>query len=151
MLKVIPFIALVTFSLSALADDHENSWRGVNLDQQFGIQFEICSLLPGKSIVDMAKLDRDVRTQFDANTQGLSLMRLTPLFSHGMPGNSQVDFIDVTLGPITDFGSSWDKWMSSEDAQRLMSKIDDVAECTFKFARANNRVAKTEALDATDS
>ena len=78
-------------------------------------------------------------------------MRLTPLFSHGMPGNSQVDFIDVTLGPITDFGSSWDKWMSSEDAQRLMSKIDDVAECTFKFARANNRVAKTEALDATDS
>ena len=151
MPKVIPFIVLIAFSFSALADNHENSWRGVDLDQQFGIQFEVCSLLPGKSMTDMAKLDGDVRIQFDENTQGLSLMRLTPLFSPGMPGNSQVDFIDVTLGPITDFGSSWDKWMSSEDAQRLMSKIDDVAECTFKFARAKNRVAKTDALDATDS
>ena len=106
MPKVIPFIVLIAFSFSALADDHENSWRGVDLDQQFGIQFEVCSLLPGKSMTDMAKLDGDVRIQFDENTQGLSLMRLTPLFSPGMPGNSQVDFIDVTLGPITDFGSS---------------------------------------------
>ena len=56
MLKVIPFIALVTFSLSALADDHENSWS--QFRPTVWNQFEICSLLPGKSIVDMAKLDR---------------------------------------------------------------------------------------------
>ena len=53
------------------------------------------------------------------------------------------------MGSIPDIGASWDKWMASESAQNLMAKSNAVAECTFKFARAKNRVAKIDALDAS--
>ena len=83
---------------------------------------------------DVMKLDNEARKQFAANTQGISLLRLTPMFSHAMPGDSAADYLNIVMGSIPDIGASWDKWMASESAQNLMAKSNAVAECTFKFA-----------------
>ena len=148
--RLIVFVTTLALLASAQADDHGNTWRGVNLDQQFGIQFEICQLKPGKALSDIAKLDDEAQRLFGINAPDLSLMRLTPMFSHGMPGGTTVSYIDVTMGSIESFGKGWDNWMASKDASKLMANSDKVANCTFKFARAVNRFVNPEALDASD-
>jgi hypothetical protein len=148
--RLITCIALFSLAAIAQADNHNNAWRGVNLDQQFGIQFEVCKLKPGKTLDDMAKLNDEVRRLFDETGLALSLMRLTPMYSHGMPGEPAASYIDVTMGTIEAFGTGWDNWLASKDAVKLMAASDKIATCTFKFARAINRVAQIEALDSTD-
>ena len=97
-LTVVPFVS---------GDDHDNSWRGVDLDRWFGVQFEVCKLRPGKTMSDVLKLDNEARKQFAANTQGISLLRLTPMFSHAMPGDSAADYLNIVMGSIPDIGASW--------------------------------------------
>ncbi|MDG1924205.1 MAG: hypothetical protein P8I59_03020, partial [Pseudomonadales bacterium] len=63
--RLITCIALFSLAAIAQADNHTNAWRGVDLDQQFGIQFEVCQLKPGKTLDDMAKLNDEVRRLFD--------------------------------------------------------------------------------------
>ena len=75
-------------------------------------------------------------------------MRLSPLFNHAMPGQPGADYIDITMGSLKAFGTGWDNWMASKDALKLMVAQNNLAICTFKFARESNRVAKTDALDA---
>lgn len=149
MRTIIVFALALTVAPFVSGDDHDNSWRGVDLDRWFGVQFEVCKLRPGKTMSDVLKLDNEARKQFAANTQGISLLRLAPMFSHAMPGDSAADYLNIVMGSIPDIGASWDKWMASESAQNLMAKSNAVAECTFKFARAKNRVAKIDALDAS--
>ena len=133
------------------ADDHKNLWRGVDLNQQFGIQFEICKLKPGQSIEDIAKLNKEVSRLLAQNAPNLSIMRLTPMFSLGMPGDSSVSYIDITMGSIEAFGAGWDQRMASKPAQKLMANSSEIADCTFKFTRAVNRVANKTELDASDN
>jgi hypothetical protein len=152
MNKSIPLLVLALGAIShAYGDGHENSWRGVDLDRQFGMQFEVCALNPGKTMADVEKLDKEASEQFRTNGLELSLMRMTPMFRHGMPGDSKVSYINVVMGAIPAFGSGWDNWMASKSAQKLMAEAGDVATCNFKFARAINRMAKTDALDETDN
>ncbi|MAU92049.1 MAG: hypothetical protein CBD42_006720 [Gammaproteobacteria bacterium TMED182] len=145
---LVTMVCLIPFSF---ADDHSNTWRGVDLNQQFGIQFEICKLKPGQSIEDIAKLDKEVSRLFAKNAPDLSIMRLTPMYSHGMPGDSGASYIDITMGAIEAFGTGWDQWMASKPAQKLMANSNEIADCTFKFTRAVNRVANKTELDASDN
>jgi len=137
--------------LSANADHHEKAWRGVDLNAQFGIQFEVCSLLPGKSLADIAKLDKQVSKLFSDNEMALSLMRLVPMFSHSMPGQPSASFLNVVMGDIKAFGTGWDSWLASKPAQQLMQDVNKIASCKFKFARGINRTANLEGLSATDN
>ncbi len=78
MKTIIIFALALTVAPFVSGDDHDNSWRGVDLDRWFGVQFEVCKLRPGKTMSDVLKLDNEARKQFAANTQGISLLRLTP-------------------------------------------------------------------------
>ena len=130
--RLITCIALFGLAAIAQADNHTKTWRGVDLDQQFGIQFEVCQLKPGKTLDDMAKLNGEVRRLFAETGLALSLMRLTPMYSHSMPGEPATSYIDVTMGAIEAFGTGWDNWLASKDALKLMAASNKVATCTFK-------------------
>ena len=106
---------------------------------------------PGKTLDDVARLDREAKRLFAEIGLELSLMRLSPLFNHAMQGQPGADYIDITMGSLKAFGTGWDNWMASKDALKLMVAQNNLAICTFKFARESNRVAKTDALDASDN
>ena len=53
---LIAFLALGMFN-HAFADDHSQTWRGVNMAENFVVQFEVCALEPGKTLADVERLD----------------------------------------------------------------------------------------------
>jgi len=144
---------LAVFALvpCAFADNHENSWRGVDLDKNFGMQFEVCSLQAGKSIADVAKLDARLKQAWSKMNINLSMIRLTPMFSHGMPGQSNVDYIDLVMGDINGFGAAWDAWMVSDEAAKLMADAAKLGDCRFKFGQGVNIMLNAAELDSTDN
>ena len=48
MRTIIVFALALTVAPFVSGDDHDNSWRGVDLDRWFGVQFEVCKLRPGR-------------------------------------------------------------------------------------------------------
>ena len=144
-------LAVVALVSSAFADNHENSWRGVDLDKNFGMQFEVCSLQAGKSVADVAKLNARVKQAWSKMNINLSVIRLTPMYSHGMPGQSNVDYINLVMGDINEFGAAWDAWMVSDEATKLMADTAKVADCSFKFGQGINKMLNAAELDSTDN
>jgi len=91
-------------------------------------------LKPGKTLDDVARLDREAKRLFAEIGLELSLMRLSPLFNHAMPGQPGADYIDITMGSLKAFGTGWDNWMASKDALKLM-----VAKIILLFVHLNSR------------
>ena len=139
MIKKILAAALVLASSAAIAEDHERSYNGLDLSQQLGIQFEVCTLKEGKSVEDLAKVDARIVKAFDSLGIELSFLRLTPLYSHATPGQASADYIDMVVGSITEFGSGWDKWSDYSDGEKILSDVADIADCDYKFLRGINK------------
>jgi hypothetical protein len=152
MKKILLVLCALGFSTQgALADDGTNTWRGMNLDKNFGLQFEVCALKEGKSLADVVKMDPRLKKAWANMDINLSLLRLTPMFSHGLPGQPSADYIDLVMGDIDEFGSAWDKFMASAEGQEILADSGEFGDCRFKFARGTNKMMNAEELDSTDN
>ena len=60
MKKIITLLLALPFCAAVLADDHGENYRGMNLNKNFGVQFEICELREGKTIADVNKVNRSI-------------------------------------------------------------------------------------------
>ena len=153
-MKNILISALLLIGLSAnlaAADDNEKVWRGVNLADNFGVQFEVCELNKGKTIADVARLNARVKAAWSKLGIELSFLRLTPMFTHSMPGDAKVDYIDLVMGGIDKFGPAWDAWMASSEGPKIMADQAKVADCRLKYGRGINKMVDITALDSTDN
>ena len=154
MMKVTLFVLLAIFGLSgtAAADDHGTTWRGVNLAQNFGVQFEVCALNPGKTMADVARLDNRVKAAWaNMNIDDLQLLRLAPMYTGTLPSQPQTDYINLVMGDISALGAGWDAWMASKEGPKILSDVQKIADCRFKFGRGINKMIDTKALDSTDN
>jgi hypothetical protein len=151
MKKIPLLLILMASAVSSLAEDQGEVWRGVDLADNFGIQFEVCELRADKTVADVARLDSRLKAAWSKMGIDLSFLRLTPMYSHSMPGQPNVDYINVLMGGIDRFGAGWDAWMASSEGPKLMADAAKIADCRFKYGRGINKMADTKALDSTDN
>ena len=147
---MIAFLALGMFN-HAFADDHSQTWRGVNMAENFGVQFEVCALEPGKTIADVERLDARMKEIWAKLDIDLSFLRLTPMYSATMPSQPTSDYINLVMGNISALGAGWDAWLASKEGPKLLNDLSKVADCRFKFGRGINKMIDTAALDSTDN
>ena len=53
MKKILTLIIALFFGVGTLADNHSESYRGMDLSKSFGIQFEVCELRDGKTMAEV--------------------------------------------------------------------------------------------------
>ena len=147
---LIALLALGMFN-QASADDHAQTWRGVNMAENFGVQFEVCALKPGKTLADVERLDARLKSIWAKLDIELSLLRLTPMYSATMPSQPTPEYMNLVMGNISALGAGWDAWLASTEGPKLLNDISKVADCRFKFGRGINKMIDTAALDSTDN
>ena len=146
-------IALLTLGMFnvALADDHSPTWRGVNMAENFAVQFEVCALKPGKTLADVERLDARIKAIWAKLDIDLSFLRLSPMYSATMPGQPSTDYINLIMGNISALGAGWDSWSASAEGPKILRDVNKIADCRFKFGRGINKMIDTAALDSTDN
>ena len=80
---LIAFLALGMFN-HAFADDHSQTWRGVNMAENFGVQFRFVRWNPEKHS-DVERLDARMKEIWAKLDIDLSFLRLRPMYSATMP------------------------------------------------------------------
>lgn len=143
-------VLLVLGSASSFAQSSGASYGDLDQSQNIGVQFEVCALNEGTDLSDIVKLNRRVSAEFAELDINVSMIQLTPFYSRGMPGDARVDYINMIVGPIAEFGSAWDKWSASAEADKIMGEAGKKSDCHFKFAQGIPKVMDTEEIASTE-
>ena len=135
---------------SSFASGQDETYRGMDLDKRFGMQFEVCTLQDGKTLADVDRLTpRFNQVLTEIQSKG-SALRLTPFYSHGTPENPGADFIDIFVGPIKEFGSTWTAFMGSEDGPKVYQDFQKLAKCHNKFAFGTPKMVDVQEMLSTN-
>lgn len=142
---------LLTFAgAHAFAQATGADYSDLDQSQNIGVQFEVCALNEGADLSDIAKLNRRVSAEFSELDINASMIQLTPFYSRGMPGDTRVDYINMIVGPIAEFGSAWDKWSASAEAGKIMAEAAKNSDCHFKFAQGIPKHMDTDEIASTE-
>jgi len=144
-------VVLLAFAgVNAFAQATGANYSDMDQSQNIGVQFEVCALNEGADLSDIAKLNRRVSAEFSELDINVSMIQLTPFYSRGMPTDARVDYINMIVAPIAEFGSAWDKWWVSPEANKIMNEAGKKADCHFKFAQGMPKHMDTDEILSTE-
>ena len=129
------------------ADDHASSYAGMDLSARVGLQYEVCQLREGKTLADANALTEQAGREFERLGMDLGIIMLNPMFDHGDANNLSADYVIMVFGSIPAFGSGWDLWGQSKNAQKVMSLRAEIGDCHFKFNHAVMKHADVAAME----
>jgi len=129
---------------------HEETYRGMDLNKRFGIQFEICTLREGKSMASVNRVNAKIAgVMTEINAKG-SVLRLTPFYSHGTPSNPSADFLDMVVAPMDELGTIWTDFLAADAGPKTYSDFQSQAKCHNKLAFGVPKLTKVDEMMSTD-
>lgn len=129
---------------------HEGTYRGMDLNKRFGIQFEICTLREGKSMASVNRVNAKIAgVMTEINAKG-SVLRLTPFYSHGTPSNPSADFLDMVVAPMDELGTIWTDFLAADAGPKTYSDFQSQAKCHNKLAFGVPKLTKVDEMMSTD-
>ena len=150
MKKIITLLLVLPFGAAVLADDHGENYRGMNLNKNFGVQFEICELREGKTMADVNKVNRSIEKVLTSIDSKGSILRLTPFYSHGTPATPAADFLDLFVAPIEEIGRTWTDFLSTSEGPKAYSNFQSAAKCHNKLAYGTPKMTKVDEMISSD-
>jgi len=150
MIKLgLTLVSLLLASVSYGAH-HEETYRGMDLNKRFGIQFEICTLREGKSMASVNRVNAKIAgVMTEINAKG-SVLRLTPFYSHGTPSNPSADFLDMVVAPMDELGVIWTDFLAADGGSKAYSDFQSQAKCHNKLAFGVPKLTKVDEMMSTD-
>ena len=141
--------SILTFaSASVLADDHEMFAGDMDPAEPMSLQAQICNLNDGVSLDDYNKVTEKYRKWARKNDAEVALFRQFPLMTHNNPSNPYpADFVEFLVTDFQNAGTSWDKWMSTKQGQKLAAEWADVGTCHIKMGALFTQWADVEAIN----
>lgn len=140
-------IAGAFLSTSILANDHNNAFAGMDLSEGNSLQLNLCELMPGKSMADYEEVFSAYVKWSKQNDVEVYAMRAMPMF--GGPDATapiQYQFVDMLAAPYSVSGAAWDKWLGTEEGQRVNKLWQETAKCRVTVNPVFVRFADQEAL-----
>lgn len=126
-------------------------YSGIDLSEGSSVQMQLCTLKPGKSMENYDRVIRDYVTWSKENDVEVFFMRATPLFmSAPQNGQPSIDFFEMLVAPFSVAGNGWDKWLTTEESQKLNARWQDTAECRVTMNAGFIMALDREALSARD-
>ena len=133
----------------ASADDH--MLNGIDVQQPFNVQANLCKLNPDVTLDDYHALVEDYFDWAENNSVDPVFVRQFPLFSHQNLRNPwPYDFVELLGSDYERWGKSWDLWLTSEDGMALNKRWQSLAMCHVKQAHGQMLYADTDALESDD-
>ena len=128
--KWLASISILACSTIGMADDHSPT-EDANLP--FAAQIQLCNLNDGKTMADYDQMANDYFKWSEKNDVEVMFVRHTPLFTSANASNPGYDFIEYLISDHETSGSSWSKWMTTKDGQKLNARWQDIATCYVKM------------------
>ena len=111
------------------ADHHGNKVAGMDLSKGNALQMQLCSLKPGKKMSDYeANFDDYIAWSKKHGVETFAL-RLTPMFVTPPNNGTSIEWIEILASPFSVSGEAWDKWLTTEDGQKLNARWQTLADC----------------------
>ncbi len=150
MIKLGLILVTLLFAATSYGAQQEETYRGMDLNKNFGIQFEVCTLRDGKSMAGVDRLNSKIaKVMNEINSQG-SVLRMKPFYSHGSTSNPGPDFIDLIVGPMDELGVIWTDFLASDDGPKVYSEFQNAAQCHNKLAYGVPKLVKIDEMMSTD-
>ena len=153
-MKTLWRVAAATTALALVpvfADHHESAAAEAETAVSFNVQAQLCTLHPGKT---MAQYDKMVQGYFNwAKKHDVEVLfvRQTPLFTHANATTElEHEFAEFLISNYETSGDAWDKWLSTEDGQKLNATWQELASCHVKMGALYMQWADQAALDTDD-
>lgn len=146
-LKMFIVFLVSSYAYFGYADNHEGSYAGMDLSARVGLQYEVCELREGKTLSDASALTDLAASEFERLGMDLGIIMLNPMFDHGSATNASADYVIMVFGSIPAFGSGWDLWGQSKNAQNVMDLRAETGDCHFKFNHAVMKHADVAAME----
>ncbi len=123
--------ALISFSHSVHADDHESDGAEV-----FNLQVQLCTLKGNTSIKQYDEMIDDYVNWSRKHDVELFFARQTPLYPQDSWFDAGYDFMELLWSTHSVSGKGWDKWLGTSDGQKLNEKWQKLADCRVKQGAA---------------
>ncbi|MEE2777783.1 MAG: hypothetical protein VYE73_13590 [Acidobacteriota bacterium] len=123
---------------------------GLDPTGPISLQVQLCKLNPGQTMGDYEAMLNDYFEWSRSNGAEATFARLTPMWTHGMPGEQPYDFVELLALDHETTGTAWDKWLFTEDGARLNATWQNVATCSVKMTTAYTQWADVEAMNEDD-
>ena len=133
----------------ALADDYMID--GINIQQPFNIQANLCKLNPGVDLSDYQEMIDDYFQWAEKNEVDPVFVRQFPLFSHqNLQRPWPYDFVEFLVSDYGRWGKAWDLWLTTDDGMALNERWQSLAMCHVKQAHAFMLYADQEQMAKDD-
>jgi hypothetical protein len=143
------FVYFATLALAsfAAADNHTQSYVGMNLQEGNALQLNLCKLQPRKTMADYERVFNSYIKWAEDNDAEVFALRGTPIFG-GADANAPIEFefIDFLVSPYAKSGDAWQKWLTTEQGQKINAQWQETAECRVSVNPTFIRFADREAL-----
>ena len=140
--KWLASVSILAWSSIGIADDHSPA---ENANLPLAAQIQLCNLNDGKTMADYDRMANDYFKWSEKNDVAVTFIRHTPLFTSANASNPGYDFIEYLISDHETSGSSWSKWMTTKDGQKLNERWQDIATCYVKMGVLYVRYADQEA------
>jgi hypothetical protein len=143
--RVIMALPILTSSF-VLAEDH--MLNGMNVQQPFNVQANLCKLNPGVSEEDYDDMVNDYFDWARKNDVEPVFVRQKPVFSHANASNPwPYDFVEfLAMDDYERWGKSWDMWLTTQDGVALSERWQSLAMCNVKQAHGLVLFADADAM-----
>ncbi len=146
-MKLIVYVLGMFAAAVAFADSHSREFAGMNMAEANALQMQMCSLQPRKSTADRDRVMNAYLEWAEENDAEVFVARATPLFGGPNPNaNVQFEWIDFLGSSYAASGSAWDKWLTTEDGQRINEQWLETADCRVVLNPFVNMYLDAEAL-----
>ena len=137
--------------IGSLTHAASGQYQGINLDAGNALQMNLCALKPGKTMANYNRVMDDYIEWSRENDVEIFVLRLTPMFLSANPnGAPQFEFIDMLISNFDTSGSSWTKWLTGADGQKINAQWLETADCRVSLNAAYIMVLDREALSARE-
>ncbi len=148
MKLILSILGVFALSMNAAAAEQ---YSGIDLEQGNSVQMQLCTLKPGKSMENYDRIIDDYIEWSKENDVEVFVMRATPLFMSTPPaGQTPIDFFEMLVAPFSVAGNGWDKWLTTEESQKINARWQDTAECRVSMNTGYIMALDQEALSAQD-
>jgi len=150
MIKLGLILVSLLFASTSYGKHHEETYRGMDLSKNFGIQFEVCTLRDGKSMASVDRINSKIASVMtEINAKG-SVLRMKPFYAHGSTSNPSPDFIDLIVGPMDEIGAIWTDFLASDGGPKVYGEFQNAAKCHNKLAYGVPKLTKVDEMMSTD-
>jgi len=138
--------------IGSVAHAATGQFAGLNLEQGNSLQLQLCSLKPGKSMADYAKVVDAYFAWSKANNVETTFLRATPMFASPPQGETELgfDFIEMLFSPFDVAGRGWTQWLTTDEGRKLNAQWQAAANCRVSISAAFINVIDPAALSATN-